>query len=155
MSVFGKMDAASIPNNPFFVEKGEYSAIITDASIGRNKDDVRQLTIKYEITDENSDYYEKPLTQWFTLVDEDMDEEQIRLLDPDTRKQIRRAQINLKKTLCGQPQLGRKGLGVDENDLNGDDWNPKVLVHKEVNIAVYNYGPDSMGVGIQWVELKE
>jgi hypothetical protein len=156
MSIFGKMDAATIPTNPFFVEKGEYPAEVTKAEYKTNRDDVRQLSIEYTITDETSSFDKQRVSHFFDLPDANMTQADMMLLPPDEQKKIRRTMSNIKRTLCGNDGNDKqKGLGVDPDDLNSDDWTPDGLVGTKVILAVNNYGKDQQGVAVQWVNLRE
>lgn len=156
MSIFGKLDAANIPTNPFFVEKGEYSAEVTRAEFKTNRDGNKQLHIEYTITDETSQYLDSKIVQFFTLVDPEMTQEKFDLLPADEQKKIRRDMSSIKRTLCGnENNTSQKGLGVNADDLNSDDWNPEVVVGTKVRLAVNNYGPTNEGVAIRWVNLDD
>lgn len=156
MSIFGKLDAANIPTNPFWVEAGEYEAEVTEAKyqVNKKEKDTRQLVIKYTIDEDESEFNGYQVAQFFNLVDPEMTVEDLELLPLEDRKAIRRNNAALKKTLCGNNQ-GQKGLGVDSNDLNDSDWDPGVLVGLKVNIGVRNYGSTNEGVSVQWVSLRD
>jgi hypothetical protein len=156
MSIFGKLDAANIPTNPFWVEKGEYSAEVSKAEYKTNRDGQKQLLLEYVITDEGSQFLDSKVSQFFTLVDSDMTEESFLLLPADEQKSIRRTMSALKRTLCGNDSnASQKGLGVNADDLNSEDWDPSVLVGTKVNLAVNNYGSSNEGVAVRWVNLAE
>lgn len=151
MSIFGKLDAATIPTNPYFVEKGEYEAEITGAEFKQNNKGQNQLIIAYTIDDESSQFFDSKINQYFVLPDADLDNEKMALLPADEQKSIRKTISAMKRTLCGDSR--NKGLGVDEDDLNDEDWTPEVLKGLKVNISVYNFGTD--GTGIQWANLRD
>jgi hypothetical protein len=154
MSIFGKLDAATIPTNPFFIEKGEYAAEVTDAKYNTNRDDVRQLVIKFVITDDNSQYCDVPVTKYFNLVDSEMTQESFELLPADEKKKIRLSMSNLKKFLCGNDgNSNHRGLGVDPDVLNDDNWDPSSMTGTKVIVGITNYGPTNEGVNLQWVNL--
>lgn len=154
MSIFGELDAATIPTNPYWVEKGEYSAEVTNAQFKVNRDGVRQLIIEYTINNEDSQFLDSKVFQFFNLVDADMTNEKMALLPAEEQKIIRRTMSALKRTLCGNDSNpSQKGLGVDFNDLNDSNWSPESLIGKKVDIGVNNYGPTNEGVTIRWVNL--
>lgn len=156
MSIFGQLDAANIPTNPFFVEKGEYESEVTDAKFKTNRDDVRQLFIEYTITDESSAFHKSKVQQFFNLVDPTMTQEAFMLLPATEQQKIRRTMSSMKRTLCGNDGNDKqKGLGVDPDDLNAPDWNPEVLKGTKVMLAVNNYGPNNEGVAVKWVNLLD
>lgn len=156
MSLFGKLDAANIPTNPFWVEKGEYSAEVTKAHYKNNRDGQRQLVIEYTITDEDSQFLDSKVYHYFTLVDPNMTQESFALLPSEEQKSIRRTLSALKRTLCGnEGNSSQKGLGVSPDDLNDEEWNPETLVGTKVNLGVSNYGANNEGVNVRWVNLSE
>lgn len=154
MSIFGKMDAATIPTNPFFIEKGEYTAEITKGLYKENRDGQKQLIIEYTIRDDDSQYVGSKATQYFNIVDSEMTEESFALLPADEQKKIRQTNASIKKTLCGNDRNEKQpGLGVSVEDLNSEDpeWDPATLVGKMVNIAIDNWGTD--GVNVKWANI--
>jgi len=154
MSIFGQLDAAAIPTNPFFIEKGEYEAEVTKAFYKTNREEQRQLVIEYTITEEDSQFLDSKASQYFTLPDANMTNETLALLPADEQKAIRRTLSAMKRTLCGNDaNSSQKGLGVDANDLNDENWDPEVLVGKKVAIGISNYGANNEGVNIRWVNL--
>jgi hypothetical protein len=156
MSIFGKLDAAAIPTNPFFVKAGEYYGTVIEAKYKTTAEGQKQLYIQYEITDEDSEYFGSKPSHFFNLVDENMTSEMFELLPAEEKKKIRLAMASVKKTLCGNDGNDKhKGLGVDINDLNDENWNPNVLVGTKVLFAIKNGGSQNEYVNIQWVNLAE
>jgi hypothetical protein len=157
MSIFGQLDAANIPTNPYFVEQGEYEAEVTNAQFKTTKNGDRQLQIRYTITDESSAFLDSVVTQFFTLVDPNMTQEDFELLPADEKAKIRKNNSALKRTLCGnENNPSQKGLGIDIDDLNDPEWSPeKALAGIKVDLAVNNYGPNNEGVSVRWVNLRD
>jgi hypothetical protein len=156
MSIFGKLDAANIPSNPYYVEEGEYKAEVTGASFRTNSNNDRQLIIEYTITDDNSAFLDAKVTHFLNLPDPDLTAETLALLPPADQQKVRKQMANVKRTLCGNDANSRqKGLGVNEDDLNDDNWNPEVLKGTKVVVAVNNYGPKNENVSVRWVNLDE
>lgn len=155
MSLFGKLDAANIPSNPYYIEQGEYPAQVSNAGYKTRQTTngaERQIFIEYVITDETSQFLDQKATQFFTLVDPEMTEEQFALLPKDDQAKIRRNNSALKKTLCGnEANRAQPGLGVPIEDLNDENWDPKILVGIDVNIGIRNWGENNQGVNIAWV----
>lgn len=153
MSLFGKLDAANIPSNPYHIDKGTYSAEVITAKYQENRDGVRQLYIQYEITDTDSEFVGSKPAKTYTLVSDDMTAEALELLPNDEKKKIRLSMSALKKDLCGnETNTSQKGLGVALEDLNEPDWDPAVLVGTKV---VINIGNNGNYVNIRWVNLDE
>lgn len=154
MSIFGQLDAAKIPTNPFFVEAGTYHGEVTAAEIKAKKDETQYLFIEFTITDAESGFKGKKVQGRYDLVDPSMTQEQFDLLPADEKEKLRGRMINLKKILCGQEGFEKqKGLGQTPDDLNDSNWNPSVLKGLQVVFGVRNYGTD--GVKIQWVNLDD
>lgn len=155
MSIFGKLDAMSIPTNPFWIEEGEYTATVSSATIKTAKDNnTRQLVIEFTITDENSAYLDQKASKYFDLVDPELTEEAYALLPAEQKKIIKRNTSSLKKFLCGSDgSTSQTGLGVNADDLNSEEWNPEYLVGTEVTVAINNYGTNNTGVGVRWANL--
>lgn len=158
MSIFGQLDAATIPTNPYWVEKGEYSAQVTKAEyrINKKKEGQRQLFIEYTIDDEDSQFMDSKVGQYFDLVDESMTQEAFSLLPSEEQAKLRKNMSALKRTLCGnETNSSQKGLGISVDDLNSKDWDPAVLVGTKVRIGVSNYGSNNEGVNVRWANLIE
>jgi hypothetical protein len=156
MSIFGKLDAAAVSTNPFWIEAGDYSAEVVDARYKTNRDNVKQLYIQYVITDENSEFLDQKPSHFFNLVDPDMTAEALALLPADEKKKIRMSMANLKKTLCGnEGNSNQKGLGVAIDDLNDENWNPETLKGTKVMIGIGNGGSSNEFVNIRWVNLAD
>lgn len=156
MSIFGKMDAATIPTNPFWIEAGEYKAEVTDAKYQLNRNDEKQLVIEYTIIDSDSEFVDKKAKQYFVLVEDAMTAEAFLLLPLEQKQKIRREMANLKRTLCGSGNnSNRRGLGVDVNDLNDPEWDPAVLKGLKVDMTITNYGPNDEGINVKYVNLSD
>jgi len=153
MSIFGQLDAETIHSNPFFIEKGEYTAEVTKAYFKEAADKPRQLVIEYTVTNEDSQYVDQKAYHYFTLVASDMTAEKFALLPADEQKNIRRSNSALKRTLCGDDgNSSKNGLGVSADDLNDKDWNPETLVGTKIDMGIGNYGSD--GVNVRWVNIQ-
>lgn len=153
MSIFGKLDAATIPTNPNHIDDGEYPAEVTKAEFKVNQEGRRQIFLKYTIDDEESRFNKRSVNQFFNLVDENLTEEDFILLPPKEQDEILKTLSTLKRVLCGNEANARqKGLGVNPDDLEADDWDPSVLVGTKVTIAVRT---NKQYVNLQWANLRE
>lgn len=154
MSIFGKLDAATVKTNPFFVEQGEYEAEVTACNFNVNKDNIKQLRIEYTITSAESTYRDYKVVTFIDLVDAEMTNEQLALMPTAELTKIRRNMALLKRTLCGSDGNDRQhGLGVDVDDLNGDNWDPETVKGTKVNLGITNFGTD--GVQVKWVNTRD
>lgn len=156
MSIFGQLDAANIPTNPFLIAKGTYEAQVVAAKFQENRDNVRQLYIQYEITTADSEYAGRKAAKIYNLVDADLTEKEFSVLPADDKKKIMIMITSLKKDLCGnEANVSQKGLGVSPDDLNDPNWNPATLVGTKVMLGITNYGTNDQGVNVRWVNLLE
>lgn len=156
MSIFGKLDAATVSTNPFWIEAGEYTAEVSKAEYKTNRDNQRQLHIEYTITDEDSRFDGNKANSFFNLVDEDMDETKFATLPKDDQKKITRDLANLKKALCGSDgNSNQPGLGIDPDDLNDAEWDPAVLMGVKVTLAVANWGEKNTGVNVKYANILQ
>jgi hypothetical protein len=155
VSIFGKLDAREIPASPYYIAAGEYDAEVTDAQYRIKKDsDQRQLFIEYTITDEGSLFNNKRVRTYFDLVDPDLTNESFMMLPTAEQAIIQRNMTNLKRALCGFNDNIR-GLGVSEDDLNDDNWEPASLKGIKVRIGISNYGPDNQSVNVKWANIVQ
>lgn len=159
MGIFGDLDAKEIPDNPYFVKQGEYTAIISGAAFQKSENkgrDQHQLVISYKIADEDSKFYGQEVRDWFNIFPE-MTEDLLDTLPPKERRTVMAANSAVKRRLCGQPDLDRKGLGVDIDELEDDDnpWDPTSLVGLEVDLAIVNRGENNEYTNISWANLRE
>jgi hypothetical protein len=154
MGIFGKLDAATIPTNPFFIAKGNYGAEVVAAKFQTDRDGDKQLYIQVAITDEDSAFFKKKAHKIYDIVDENLTSEELALMPIEEQQKIRSQISTLKRDLCGNDGNGsQKGLGVDVDDLNDGEWNPEVLVGTKINMGIKNWGADNQGVNIQWMNI--
>lgn len=156
MSIFGKLDAMNIPNDPFFVKEGEYPAVVTDIKFKDSEDRGRKLIIEYTIDDETSQYNGFRVGQVHSLVDPELTEEAFELLPATEKQKIIRDMSNTKKALCGSDTIAaHTGLGVNPDDLNSDDWDPTTLKGTRVDLAVNNFGEKNERFSVRWANLRD
>lgn len=156
MSIFGKLDAASVSSNPFKVEKGVYPAEVTKFEFRQTAKGQRQLFLETIITDDDSEFNDERVNKYYFLPDDDLDEEKFEALPSDEKKRVRKNLATLKKDLCGnEARPDQKGLGIDPNDLNDPNWDPTPYVGTKVTIGVSNFGANGNGVNLQWINLRE
>lgn len=156
MGIFGELDADEIPDNPFWIAKGEYTAFISNAYFHWNeKREQEQLVICYKISDSDSKYYKREARDFFDVY-RNLTREEWEAMSESEQAQIERSNGAIKRRLHGQPNKGYPGLGVDLADLDDSEWDPKEsLVNKEVIIAIQNYGEEDEGVNVRYANLVE
>lgn len=153
MSIFGKLDAALVKTDPFFIAAGDYYASITASEV-KIYEEKPQFVITYKINDASSPYNNFSARKIYNLPDPDMTQEDYELLSGKERQRLDTAMASLKRDLCGRDEDPEdNGLGVDPNDLNNPEWNPASLVGLEVIISINNYGANNSGVGVKRVVL--
>jgi hypothetical protein len=148
--IFGSLDLDQIPEDPFWVAKGEYRALITNAFYSYNDGkDEHQLVIAYTIQSEG-DFFNSPVREWFRYYDNPT-EEWMDSLPSSEKAQVIKDLSAIRQRLCGNKRRGTKGLGIDPSELG--DFKPEDLINIEVDIAVINRGNDNEFTNVKWVEL--
>lgn len=156
MSIFGELDAANIPSNPYFIEKGDYPAVISKAEFKTSRDGQRQMTIEFTIDDSESEFNDQKITKYFNLVAADMTAAKLEALPAEEKAKVRKANASLKRWLMGnENNSSQKGLGVSVEEMNDRNWDPKTLLHKKVTIGITNYGANNEGVNLNWANLRD
>ncbi len=156
MSIFGQLDSASIPTNPYWIEEGEYPGEVTKSEFGVNKQNKKQIVLQYTIDDEGTRFHGKRTTQYFEIADPDMTIEDFKMLPSSEQDKILKTLSSLKRTLCGNSaNAAQKGLGVLEEELNDPEWDPTVLVGTKINMGIGNSGDSGQYVNVRWVNLRD
>jgi hypothetical protein len=153
MGIFGDLDAEQIPDNPYWVSAGEYTALVTNAYFQKTKAGKDQFIIVYTITDEDSEYFNQNVQDWFEYYPE-ITGEMLEKLSATEKQQVRRALAAIKRRLCGTPGTERKGLGVDPVDLD-ENWDPKSILNTEVIVAVSNGGSNNEYVNVKYANKTD
>lgn len=155
MGLLGNLDLDDVPQNPYWVAEGDdYIAIITKAEFWYNeKKDENNLVIQYKISNPESRYYGKPVTEYLRYYPE-LDKETFKNLPPEEQRQVETDLFSLQNRLCGNPKKERKGLGISLEEFADPDWDPSVLKDREVKMGVKNSGDDNQFTNVKWVELN-
>ena len=154
MSIFGQLDAKAIPASPYYIAQGEYSAEVTKAEYRiRKETQERQLFLEFTIDDEESLFHNKKAAKFFDLVDPELTNEKLMMLPASEQATTHKNLATLKRALCGFNNV--KGLGVDPDDLNDENWSPATLQGLKVIITVTNWGPDNQNVNVKYANLVE
>lgn len=104
VSLFGNLDATEVNDDPFFIEPNTYKAICHDAVVKEANSGDMALIITWQIDEPANDYHEKKLTDYFTLVPQDVAWED---LDSKQKDKVK----FLKRRL-------RRAFGVPESEIN-------------------------------------
>jgi hypothetical protein len=92
MGLFGEVDAAEVPDNPFYVAPGTYPCVLTEAKVVPKKDGTGQgLAFKWVIQDEDSEYNGQNIQDWNNIYPE--------VTEDEVTPEIRRDQARLKMRL--------------------------------------------------------
>lgn len=92
MGLFGEVDAADVPENPFYVAPGTYECVLSEMSKVEKKDGTGfGLAIKWVIEDEDSEYKGQNVQDWFNIYPDITDDE----VTPNIRKDFARLRQRL------------------------------------------------------------
>jgi hypothetical protein len=146
MSLFGDIDAADIPENPFYVAPGTYECVLTEANIVAKKDGSGVgLSLKWVIDDEDSDYKGQNLSDWFNVYPELTAEE---MTQPQKQDLSRLRQ-----------RLTQMGLTTEEQNALGDEDARNELIGMKAFVSVKETpdkkDPDKIYTNITKVSLEE
>lgn len=148
MSLFGDVDAADVPDDPFYVAPDTYLCVLSEASIVQPNDDTKApgLALKWVIEDEDSDYVGQNISDWHNIYSAEF------ISDHDVSEaQVRRSRSNMKKRLLD--------IGVAEEDLNTIHENLDELVGITAYVTTKETkdknDPDKVWVNITKVELVD
>jgi len=120
VSLFGNLDAAEVNDDPFYIEPNTYKAVCVDAVVKETTDGSNALILKWQIDEPASDYHEKNLTDYFTLVDQNAVWED---LDGKQKDKVK----FLKRRL-------RRGFGISESEINS--VKPSDLIGREAFLQI-------------------
>lgn len=146
MGLFGELDATDIPENPFYVAPGTYTAVLSEAKVVEKKDQSGQgLSLKWTITDEDSDYYKQNVGEWFDIFPDLTSDE----LTPAIKSKLSRL----------RQRLTQMGLTAEDQDALLDDENLANLVGLEVSVEVTEtpdkQDPDKIYTNVKSVSVDE
>lgn len=120
MSLFGNLDATEVNDDPFYIEPNTYKAVCIDAVVKQANDGSNALILKWQIDEPSSDFHEKTLTDYFTLVDQNAAWED---LDGKQKDKVK----FLKRRL-------RRGFGISEGEINS--VKPSDLIGNEAYLQI-------------------
>lgn len=104
MGLFGDVDAAEVPDNPFYVAPDTYRCVLAELNRVEKKDGSGEgLAFKWVIEDEDSEYNGNQIQDWKNIYPDVTSDE----LTPEIRKDNAR----LKQRLIE--------LGLSEDEMNG------------------------------------
>lgn len=121
MGLFGEVDAAEVPDNPFYVAPDTYFCVLTEANVVDKKDGSGQgLAFKWAIQDEDSEYHGNNIQDWKNIHPDVTADE----ITPDIKKDNSR----LKQRLLE--------MGVSESEMNSLLDDLESLVGLEAYVTV-------------------
>jgi hypothetical protein len=120
VSLFGKLDATSVNDDPFWIEPNTYHCVCIDAVIRELDDGSNALSLSWQIDEPASDFHEKRISDFFGLVDPDVEWEDLDSRQKDKVKYLKRRL--------------RRAFGVSESELN--TVKPSELIGKEAYLEV-------------------
>jgi hypothetical protein len=123
MALFGDIDAAEIPEDPFHVDDGTYLSVLTEVkAVVRNSDGQHGLAFKWTIIEEDSEFEGNTLNDWKNYYP-DLTEED---LTPEIKKDLSRLKQRLTQ------------LGVPEEEMNNFIENFEDYTGTEAYVTVKN-----------------
>lgn len=123
MALFGDIDAAEIPEDPFHVDDGTYLCTLTEVkAVQRNSDGQNGLAFKWTITEEDSEFEGNTLNDWKNFYPD--------LTEDDLTADIKKDLSRLKQRLTQ--------LGVPEEEMNSFTENFGDYIGTEAYVTVKN-----------------
>ena len=140
-NLFGGVDAAEVPDDPFYVAPDTYLCILSEASIVETQAGGKGLSLKWVIEDEDSDYVGQNISDWHNIYwDEYISDHDV------SEAQVRRSRSNMKKRLLD--------IGVAEEDLNEIHNNLDDLVGITAYVTTVET-PDKNDPDKKWVNIRK
>lgn len=125
MGLFGEVDAADVPDDPFHVDNGTYLTVLTELKfLQRNSDGQHGVSAKFAITEDDSPFAGNTVQAWKNYYPEATEDELAE--NNDMRKDLAR----LKQFLLS--------LGVPESDMDKFEAVADEYVGNEYYVTVKN-----------------
>lgn len=141
MGLFGDVDAADVPNDPFYVAPDTYLCVLAEATLQDTQAGGQGLSLKWVIEDEDSDYYGNNISDWHNVYSAEF------LAEHDVSDaNVRRSRSNMKKRLLD--------LGVTEDEMDTIHENLDTLVGKTAYITTVET-PDKNDPDKKWVNIRK
>lgn len=146
MSLFGDIDAADIPENPFYVAPGTYECVLTEAIVKDKTDGSGQgLALKWVIEDDESDYKGQNISDWFNVYPD---------LTADELTQKQKQDLSRLRQ-----RLTQMGLTTEEQNALGEEESRDELIGMKAFVTVKETpdknDPDKVYTNIVKVALEE
>lgn len=145
--LFGDIDAEEVSDNPFYVAPDTYQCVLSEANVVTKKDgsEEQAISIKWVIQDEDSDYYQNNVSEWFNIWPDVTADE----ITAKQRKDMARLKGRLKSL----------GLTPEQMNVLLDDDNLDMLVGTEAYVEVVETtdkeDPDKKYTNVRSVRLTE
>lgn len=144
--LFGDVDAADVPDDPFYVAPDTYLCILAEASVVDTQTGGQGLSLKWVIEDEESDYVGNNISDWHNIYSaEYLAEHEV------SEANVRRSRSNMKKRLLE--------IGVSEDEMDTIHENLDELVGRTAYVTTVatkdKNDPDKTWVNIRKVELVD
>lgn len=145
--LFGDIDAEEVSDNPFYVAPDTYLCVLSEANVVTKKDgsEEQAISIKWVIQDEDSDYYQNNVSEWFNIWPDVTADE----ITAKQRKDMARLKGRLKSL----------GLTPEQMNVLLDDDNLDMLVGTEAYVEVVETvdkeDPDKKYTNVRSVRLTE
>lgn len=111
MGLFGDVDAADIPEDPFHVDDGTYLSVLTEVkAVVRTSDGQHGLAFKWTITEEDSEFEGNTLNDWKNYYPELTEKD----LTSDIKKDLSRLKQRLTQIGVPEEEMGRFNENFDD-----------------------------------------
>lgn len=141
MGLFGDVDAADIPDNPYYVAPGTYNCVLSEAKKVDKKDGSGSgLAFKWVIQDEDSEYNGSQIQDWKDIFPD--------LTADEITQNVRRKISFLKQ------RLTEMGLSPEEQNELLEPGNLEDLVGLEAYVEVVEV-PDKNDPDIKYSNVKK
>lgn len=129
MSIFGELDIDEIPDDPFFIENGTYTFLITKAAWKTitstdGSDPYTLANYGLSVNDETSEFHGKPVQQTFRVYP---------TLTREVFKEMTSEQQAEIKTNSSRHKVFLRGFGVSETEMDqlNAETTPEMMVGRE------------------------
>lgn len=113
-NLFGDVDAADIPDDPFYVAPGTYDCTVIDAAFVERKDHQGHgLSIKYQINESESEYDGNTIQEWKNVYPNLTPEE----ITPEIKRHL--SFVKQRLSQLGVPPAEQNGILDNVTDLIG------------------------------------
>lgn len=139
MGLFGDIDAADVPENPFYVAPDTYPCVLSEANVVDKKDGSgKGLAFKWVIENDDSEYNGQNVQDWFNIYPD--------ITEDDVTPNIRKDMARLRQ------RLTQMGLSTEEQNDLLDNLDDLIGMHADV---VVTETPDKQDPDKKWTNINK